>query len=517
MVLWWCASAMGAAPPTVDVAWRKERAVMRMTAPDGHELQPDGPADLALTIDERPVEGLLVGASLAAGLPLGDVRGSRISGQVSVVLCHKESGVCTRSAFDVAGEVPQAKRGTASLDVGVHRAEASRAAFGPDATSAAADAAFARAQEIDGLVLLDFSAVWCPPCVVLAAEVLHAEPAPVELDGMEVAVVDVDHPSSFALKDRYDVGGYPTVVVADAEGNELTRMVGYPGRDAFLAWLGTAAESTDASDLEAGPDAVSPERAAALALRLAQARKADEAKPWIERAEQASPPALDAVLAKTLIEPSADGVAWLADNAPERAYDWAFTALDLDGEHAALKARAAALAVAHTQGSELGDALYLAGKVEPDEEQAKLLFAAAASATASWMEEHPESAKSAVGWLARLRWMSGAEDDADEILQQAAARYPDEPTFELARADLWLERDPATSLAAATAAHDRAWGDNRLRTASAMASALSALGRDDEAAAVARAALEASQLDPELDVRTHRYRTRLQAWLGEEG
>ena len=55
----------------------------------------------------------------------------------------------------------------------------------------------------------------------------------------------------------------------DAFGNELSRMVGYPGEEPFLDWLALA----DAPP--PSPDALSPREAAAKALRKVRASPAN--------------------------------------------------------------------------------------------------------------------------------------------------------------------------------------------------------------------------------------------------
>ena len=79
--------------------------------------------------------------------------------------------------------------------------------------------------------------MWCPPCNLLAAEVLHDPEDAEALAPFVVAVVDVDAPWSWALKDRYAVGAYPTLIVTDVDGVVIDRLEGYPGEEAFEAWL----------------------------------------------------------------------------------------------------------------------------------------------------------------------------------------------------------------------------------------------------------------------------------------
>lgn len=515
---WWSVLALAGSPPTVGVEWKKASSVLTIEAPSGSELAEDALAELSLAVGGQLLRVELPQAAVASGVSLGEVRGADLSGDLQLVLCDKASGACQPTAWRLQGAVEQAKRGSVALSVTQPPAAEPEAhppvAFGPHATAAEAEAALARAAADDGFVLLDFSAVWCPPCMVLAAEVLHADPIPEALAGYQVAVLDVDHDSSFAYKDRYDVGSYPTVVVVDAQGNERSRMVGYPGREAFLAWLATATEDTTAAELAGDPAAVEPDRAAQLAWSLAQAHEFEAAKPWLERAEAGGSQAIELRLAQLQLQPTAERLSWMIDNAADRVYEWAFAALELADAHRPLAQQAAALAVARLEGQELADALYLAGKLEDDEAKARLLFAAAASTVASDLGEDPARDKAYLDWLAQLRALAGDLDAAIALLEAASADYPEEPTFDLSLARLLLEAERHDeALAAADRAVARAWGDNLLRAAASKARILGAMDRKDEAAAVASEALAAVEASDELDVRTHKYRERLSAWL----
>jgi thiol:disulfide interchange protein len=90
-------------------------------------------------------------------------------------------------------------------------------------------------------ILYNFTAEWCGPCHILDAEV-YADPAMArEINARFVAVRVMDrqqeegrNPEPVAeLQRRYTVRGFPTVIIAGADGTELARMEGYRGRDGF--------------------------------------------------------------------------------------------------------------------------------------------------------------------------------------------------------------------------------------------------------------------------------------------
>jgi protein disulfide-isomerase len=108
----------------------------------------------------------------------------------------------------------------------------------------------AEAKKERKLVLLDFTGSdWCPPCKQMHKNVLStSEFADYAKDNLVLVMVDFPHfkqlPASQktaneALRKKFGVQGYPTTVVLDAEGKELSKTVGYQGESAkeFVANL----------------------------------------------------------------------------------------------------------------------------------------------------------------------------------------------------------------------------------------------------------------------------------------
>lgn len=112
--------------------------------------------------------------------------------------------------------------------------EAARAAaplpFGKDLA-----AALAEANRTGQKVFVDFETTWCGPCKVMdqwvytAAEVVDA--------AKPLLAVKLDGDEQRDLVKKYEVGGYPTMLVLDADGKVLRRAVGYRSVKAMAAWL----------------------------------------------------------------------------------------------------------------------------------------------------------------------------------------------------------------------------------------------------------------------------------------
>jgi protein disulfide-isomerase len=101
-------------------------------------------------------------------------------------------------------------------------------------------AAQAQAQSENKMILLDFTGSdWCPPCKALHKTVLTSDEfADFAKNNLVLVEVDFPHskPQSEELKkanqnlsERFAIEGYPTVIVLDASGKQLSKDVGYDG------------------------------------------------------------------------------------------------------------------------------------------------------------------------------------------------------------------------------------------------------------------------------------------------
>lgn len=90
-------------------------------------------------------------------------------------------------------------------------------------------------------VLIDFSTEWCGWCKKLDAEVFPRPEVAEALAKFVCAHLDAEKDEGQTLAVRYGVRGFPTLVVVDAEGAEIDRIIGYRAPKAFVEEVGRIA------------------------------------------------------------------------------------------------------------------------------------------------------------------------------------------------------------------------------------------------------------------------------------
>ncbi len=89
------------------------------------------------------------------------------------------------------------------------------------------DKTFKEAKRDNKPILIDFFGIWCPPCNELDELVFESRPFLDKAKSFKLLKVDADKESSWKIKDKYQVGGYPTVIFTDPKGIEIYRITGF--------------------------------------------------------------------------------------------------------------------------------------------------------------------------------------------------------------------------------------------------------------------------------------------------
>lgn len=519
LVLVWAAWAAAAEPPSVVWSWRGEQAALRVEGAPGEHVALDAPADIELRWEGGSLRVEALGAQASAGVGVPSAAGEALEGTVRVSVCDDGGSTCrpVEGSFSVTRGASRRGEARAQLMPERTRAGLEASPFRTDAGVAFADAR-ERARQAGRPLLVDFTAVWCPPCNLMAAEVFDAPERPAVLERYELVALDVDDPSSWPIKDQYAVGGYPTVLVLEADGRERARFVGYPDAAAFIAWLerSSVASTADSERPALDPAQASPEEAAAVAWRLVAEGQTD-IEAWLARAASAGENA-DLRRARVVVSPNLDDARWLALHDPADPRTWLPSALGLAETEAGRAALMLAVrrGLAGATGAKAADLLWVAGEVSAAED-GPVHYAAAAVALRGALTGDPVVDRGHITFLAELEARAGEVQRALDLLATYAAVFPDEPTFNLAASRIAREAGRADeALRFAEAALGTAWGDNRLRATAAACEALVDLGRRAEAATLARRELESLPApEPGVEVRTHRYRAALERFVTE--
>lgn len=115
------------------------------------------------------------------------------------------------------------------------------------------DDAFAAAKASGKPVYLYWGAAWCPPCHAISATIFKS-PEFIERSKLFIPVyLDGDTENAQAYGEKFGVRGYPTMIVFDAAGTELTRIPGGIDLQAYANILDvTLGQTSSATALVAG-------------------------------------------------------------------------------------------------------------------------------------------------------------------------------------------------------------------------------------------------------------------------
>ncbi len=143
----------------------------------------------------------------------------------------------------------------AAVTFGVAVLASSAFAKVPEGWVTEVDAAIAQAKKEKKSVLLEFTGSdWCPPCIMMHKKVFSKKEF-VGPASKDFVLVHLDFPEgdpelkkkNDPLAEKYEIEGFPTVILLDSEGKEYDRFFAsdYPDIDKFLAYLKDAGEKKE--------------------------------------------------------------------------------------------------------------------------------------------------------------------------------------------------------------------------------------------------------------------------------
>ena len=399
-------------------------------------------------------------------------------------------------------------------------------------------------------LLIDFYGIWCPPCNELNETVFNSPEFARASKDFVLLKLDADQATSWSLKSKYNVTGYPTIIFADENTEEISRFVGARTMTVFVAEMSRVAKLKENSLEKLVKLAESGNAGAAFQLgRLYLGRQDFEnAQAYLFSSFLHGGKNLElknALLSATIgVYKKAEDVAGkkrtlrlLQDalqmfphttDVFERASDLASLADALGNKELAKSTRLKIVENAqwflqHKQalkGSEwtIGDLLETsAGTLEElgDLKKAKETFAKGAleylkRIKAAKLDVNTERAFNLE--RAYCLWKSGQVAQAEELYQKLESVYPREFTFFFQHAKfLQNAKRLEEALEKSAKALEFSYGDNKLRVADLKARLHKALNQRQEALLVLNQVLSEYKLPTDPTIRTHRYYEKLRA------
>ncbi|MCB1041465.1 MAG: thioredoxin family protein [Acidobacteria bacterium] len=98
--------------------------------------------------------------------------------------------------------------------------------------------AFAKAKKENKLLVVDVYTTWCGPCKLLDKTTWQDQRVQ-ELLGTQVIglKVDAEKGEGVAFARKYKITGYPNLIILNANGELVSRQVGYMPPQQFLEWV----------------------------------------------------------------------------------------------------------------------------------------------------------------------------------------------------------------------------------------------------------------------------------------
>jgi thiol-disulfide isomerase/thioredoxin len=143
----------------------------------------------------------------------------------------------------------------AAVSVAAYALVSTAFAKAPEGWETDVDAAITLAKKEQKAVMIEFTGSdWCPPCIMMEKEVFSKEEF-VKKASEDFILVYVDFPrgdkelaeKNKPIGERFEITGYPTVILLDSEGEEFDRFSAssFPEVDKFLNKLSLSLEYKD--------------------------------------------------------------------------------------------------------------------------------------------------------------------------------------------------------------------------------------------------------------------------------
>ncbi len=159
------------------------------------------------------------------------------SGRLDLYVCDDANTYCDTHQIELGQKASKRAQKASAVS-----------SYTPSAVSAVAplvpslDSVLAKAKKNKTLVLLDFSASWCPACVRIETEIFQTPEFKAAIQGFEFTKIDVDVFTNLPLSKKYRIKGIPTLMALDSDGNEIDRVIDFQPMPVIAKFLSAAAQ-----------------------------------------------------------------------------------------------------------------------------------------------------------------------------------------------------------------------------------------------------------------------------------
>jgi thiol-disulfide isomerase/thioredoxin len=512
---------------TVRATVAQGKVSVQAKAPTGHHFNTDAPMSLELASNHSrfkpkksaPTEVLFEVTSSA-----------KDSAKVALFLCDDAKTFCERHLIQVSWEgqvgAPAASKSAPSdaQKTSSTQPEIDEHGFYDNRP----EAAFAKARTTGKPLMIDFYGIWCPPCNEINDSVFSKPAFKENASAFVQLKLDADAPVSEGLSQRYGIQGFPTVIFASPQGDEISRVVGSRPMDQFMAEMKSALanQSQTFAALQAKAkkgDRAASDRVGAIYLdrgeydhayrflKNTQQEKEKlcaaevglyeaKAKSGDKKAQGKWVAALQKAIAEFPNSPDSimrrEELAQALDEAKDEAKDKAKQAeaakkvrQDLIAAAQRILAKPEALKGYDLTESDLYSSMADAYSALGDKAKSDAAWTSAANIIRKKIEAGAE--RGGTLDLAYCLRKLGKNDEAAKLYQKMQKAYPKEFTFWLADAKMNMQlKNYERARELAQTAYENSYGANKLDSAFVLASAFKELGKNEQGRKIIAHALE---------------------------
>ncbi len=533
---------LGAQAPASDIRAKKTDGKLRIVATPAsrHHFNVDAP-NQAISDGARSKPVVLSEQSVEFEFPATEPRELKLTLYVcddAKTFCERQESDASWTGSELKVNVPPAKSPPAALKKGGDASPHSASLPKKDLKGFylnEPEAALAEARKKGLPILIDFFGIWCPPCNELDEKVFSSKEFKAAAKDFVKLKLDADMPVSWPLKSKFKVGGYPTIVFASSEAEEISRIVGSRTKQDFVreltrAW---AARNLNPQALRTRAESGDAEAAERLGKIHLERREYEEALKYLAKSpksrwelRQAEIGALEAqgqaqdTAGKLKLIEAYQKTIWEFPARPESLLHGESLAKLLSEQGKSEEAKAAysrVIADARRilkQPDSLKGTEWTRGDVASTIASALEARDGEASARLAWAQAAEEYRKDVSSDASRgsnqnyaycLR-KAGRFDEAERIYRRLQKAYPDEFTFyyELAH-QKFAQKNYREAEEQATLALRHAYGDNRLRVVHLLARSFKEQGQAAKALPLLQDEIREAKVPEDPGVRTHRY------------